>query len=152
MGINESRNFNQKCFQWTFTFIYQVGKNGRTLGIKNSTKEETKYHATGTRRMMSSTTVSDLPDKPCYTSFFTNATPPDGLRDPKNSNIKYICQVTSGTSESVYSTMFDLDQGIAVVAAYTLKPGDEAFQKRTGFGWNPTPGKFFTCVWKQDPF
>lgn len=121
-----------------------VGKNGRTLGIKNSTKEETKYHATGTRRVsgtarVSRSTVSNLPVEPCYTSFFTNATPPDGLRDPKNSNIKYICQMTRSKTEFVYSTMFDLDQGIAVVAGYKLKPGDDAFQKRTAFVWNPTP-------------
>jgi len=72
--------------------------------------------------------------------FFAGESPPNGFRNPNNKAIKYICQPDD--QQTFYSTMFHEKQGIAVVAAYSLRPGDVAFQKRKTFTWTPTLGKY----------
>lgn len=82
--------------------------------------------------------------------FFAGDSPPNGLRNPYNKAIKYICQPDD--EQTFYSTMFDEEQGIAVVAAYSLRPGDVAFQKRKTFTWTPTLGKYLHLYWNKMPF
>lgn len=153
MGIQiKTAKFNQKWLQRTFHFISQLGKNGRTLGLKNSTKKDSKHRATVYRGVQN---VFNDPDVGRYTQFFVGDKPPTGLRDPNNPydpnnvKIKYICQPNN--QQTFYGTMFDPDQGIAVFAAYRdLGPGDVTFQsKLKRVSWKRTPGKLFTCGQKQ---
>lgn len=94
--------------------------------------------------------VFDNDNDLCYRIFFAGKLPPTGLRDSSNKAIKYICQPDE--KNPFYSTMFDQNQGIAVVAAYSLGPGDVAFQKRKTFSWTLTLGKLIISVRKEDPF
>lgn len=71
-------------------------------------------------------------NNPCYKQFFVGNKPPIGFKS--NKNIRYICQ-KSGTT-LCFSTMFDLNYGIPVYAAYVVKKGQVGFSVATRAGLN----------------
>ena len=120
-----------------------LGSRDRTLDTENKTKEDCNEDATGIRRVVQY--VYNDPGQPCYTQFFVGGQPPAGLRGPNNGNIRYICQPPTPDPQqpqnTMYATMFDENQGIAVFAAYTLTKETVIAHNRHPHPWCRTPGK-----------
>lgn len=125
------------------------------LALRTALKKTTAKNVTGIRRVLLTTFVFNNPDRPCYTQFFVQGQPPEGLRGPRNGFTRYICQPPTPDQEHMYyATMFDEHFGIAVFSAYTLwrDPGEgkgDLFQGGNRRAWTATPGNLFTCTEKE---
>ena len=88
-------------------------------------------------------------ERPCYTQFFVNGIPPQGLPASGNRNARYICQPPRPNQDPLhtyYATMFDEGLGLPIYTGYKLTESTVAFQEvPTGIDniWCETPGNLF---------
>lgn len=97
--------------------------------------------------MLRRSVVSVKADDKCYRNFFVGNMPPTGFKSStgRAKNVRYICQQPSKYGTPFFSTMFDLNYGIPVYAAYLVRQQQAskfASASRKGHKFRQEPGEW----------